>query len=101
MKANVAGVKRMAGTSAKSGNAYDMCNLTLLVPVEQVNNPKMQVNGAGFATMEMPLEVEALPAFMNIKYPATLDLETDVRPRAGKPETVVVGIKSAPAAKAA
>jgi hypothetical protein len=104
MKATVAGVKRMAGTAKASGNAYDMCNLTCLVPVEQVNNPKMQVNGAGFTAMEMPVDVEALPVFMKLKYPLVLDLETDVRLRSGRPETVVVGIKeqaTAPVAKAA
>jgi len=94
MKANVCGVKRMAGTAKSSGNAYDMCNVTLLVPIEIVNNAKMQINGAGFSVMEMPLAVESLPLFMNQKFPVTLDLETDVRLRAGKPETVVVGIKS-------
>lgn len=95
MKANVCGVRRMAGTAKQSGNAYDMCTVTLLVPVENVNNSKMQINGAGFSTMEMPLLVEALPQFMNLKFPVTLELETDVRPRAGKPETVVSGIKPA------
>ena len=92
MKANVCGVKRMSGTAKSSGNAYDMCNITLLVPVEQVNNAKMQINGAGFSVMEMPLDVEALPLFMNLKFPATLELVTDVRIRAGKPETIVAGI---------
>lgn len=95
MKALVCGVRRMAGIAKSSGNAYDMCNITLLVPVEIVNNAKMQINGAGFSVMEMPLAVESLPAFMNLKFPCQLDLETDVALRAGKPETVVVGVKAA------
>lgn len=92
MRANVCGVKRMAGTAKGSGNAYEMCNISILVPVEIVNTAKMQVNGAGYAPMEIPLDVAALPQFMNLKFPTTVDLVTDVRPRAGKMETVVVGI---------
>lgn len=99
MKANVCGVKRMAGTAKSSGNAYEMCNIAVLVPVEQVNNPKMQINGAGFGVMEIPLAVESLPAFMNQKYPVQMTLQTEVRMRAGKPETIVVGFE--PVAKAA
>lgn len=99
MKANVCGVRRMAGTAKSSGNAYDMCNISLLVPVEQVNNAKMQINGAGFTVMEVPLAPEAMPVFMNQKYPVQVNLVTEVRLRAGKPETVVVGIE--PGQKAA
>lgn len=91
MKANVCGVKRMAGTAKGSGNAYEMVTVSVLVPVEQVNGKTMQINGAGFGVMEVPLAVEALPQFMNQKYPVTMNLLTDVRLRAGKPETVVVG----------
>lgn len=99
MKANVCGVKRMAGTAKSSGNAYEMCNVSVMVPVEQVNNPKMQINGAGFGVMEIPLAVEALPQFMQQKYPVQMTLLTEVRMRGGKPETIVVGFE--PASKAA
>lgn len=98
MKANVCGVKRMAGTAKGSGNAYEMCNISVLVAVEQVNNPKMQINGAGFDTMELPLDVAALPQFMNLKYPMQMTLLTDVRMRAGKPQTVVTGFEPVKAA---
>ena len=93
MKANVVGVKRMAGTAKSSGNAYDMCSIRVLTPIETVNNPKMQINGAGFDVMEIPLTVDALPKFMNQKYPVQMDLVTEVRLRAGKPETVVSGFE--------
>lgn len=98
MKANVCGVKRMAGTAKGSGNAYEMCNISVLVPVEQVKNQKMQINGAGFGVMEIPLAVEALPAFMNQKYPVQMTLITDVRQRAGKAETVITGFEPLKAA---
>jgi hypothetical protein len=98
MKATVCGVKRMSGTAKQSGNAYDMCNITLLVPIEQVNNAKMQINGAGFSTMEMPLEIEGLTAFMSLKFPLVLDLLTDVRIRSGRAETTVIGFQPVKAA---
>jgi len=93
MKAYVCGVKRMAGTAKSTGNAYEMCNISVMTPVEQVNNPKMQINGAGFAIMEIPLDVVALPQFMNLKYPVQMVLVTDVRMRSGKAETVVTGFE--------
>lgn len=95
MKANVVGVRRMAGTAKTSGNAYDMCNITLLVPVEVVNTPKMQINGAGFGVMELPLDPASLPQFMNLKFPASVELVTEPRPRGGKVETVVTGLAKA------
>jgi hypothetical protein len=94
MKANVCGVKRMSGTAKSSGAAYDMCNIAVLVPVEIINNQKMQINGAGFSVMEIPLAPEALPTFMGQKYPVQMQLQTEVRPRAGKLETVVIGFET-------
>lgn len=98
MKANVVGVKRMAGTAKGSGNQYDMCNISVLMPIEQVNNQKMQINGAGFSVMEIPLAVESLPQFMGLKYPVQVQLSTEVRMRSGKPETVVTGFEQLPKA---
>lgn len=95
MKMTVAGVQRIAGTAKASGNAYDMCTLIGLVPVEIVNNPKMQINGAGLKPMEIPLDVDALPQFMQLKFPLSLDLHIEPRPRSGKVESVVVGILKA------
>lgn len=98
MKANVCGVRRMAGTAKSSGNDYEMCNVAVLVPVEQVNTKTMQINGAGYGVMEIPLAVEALPQFMNQKFPSQMTLVTEVRIRAGKPETIVTGVEAAKAA---
>jgi hypothetical protein len=97
MKMNVCGVQRIAGTS-KAGSAFDMCELLALVPVEAVNG-KVNITGAGYKVMNIALDPEALPQFMNTKFPATLDLTTDVRPERGELKTVITGI--AAAAKAA
>jgi hypothetical protein len=100
VKIYVAGVERLTGTS-KGGSAFDMCNLHCLVPVEAVNNAKIVIQGAGLKPMDIPLANEALPVFLPLasKFPCWLDLTTEVRPRSGKLETVVVGLE--PSAKAA
>lgn len=91
MKMNVCGVQRMAGTS-KAGSAFDMCQLMALIPIEQSNSGKIQVNGAGLKVMELPLDPAAMTQFMGLKFPLALDLEMEPRPRNGRVETVVVGI---------
>lgn len=96
MKILVAGVQRIAGTS-KTGSAFDMCNVSCLVPVEAVNNGKISVSGAGYKLMEIPADAAILSQFQGIKFPCILDLETEPRPRNGKVETVVCGLAVAPA----
>lgn len=93
MKLHVLGVKRISGTSSKTGNEFDMCNLVGIVPVQTGGGKSTRVEGYGFETAEVPLEPEALPQFAGIKFPAQLDLETDSRPYMGKLETVVTGIR--------
>jgi hypothetical protein len=99
MKMLVAGVQRIAGTS-KTGSAFDMCNVTCLVPVEAMNNGKITISGTGFKIMEVPLDAGAMAQFSGVKFPVVLDLDTEPRPRNGKVETVVTGI-NASLAKAA
>jgi len=96
MKMLVAGVKRIAGTSKKTGNDYDMPRLFGLVPVEKVKNAGMEITGYGMEQSEMNLDPEALESFKQYegRFPLMLDLETDVMPRFGKFESVVVGVKS-------
>lgn len=104
MKMKVAGVQRIAGTSKSSGAQFDMCNLLILVPVENVNNAKLQINGTGFMVREMPCAKEALVKFMQIPvdaFPVDLEIETEARPAMKGFETVVVGFKAPAALKAA
>lgn len=91
MKILVAGVQRIAGIAKASGSPFDMCNLLALTPIEIVNG-KTQINGAGFKQMEIPLDPQCLPLFMNQKFPVLLDIETEARPRMGKFEVTVIGI---------
>lgn len=92
MKMTVSGVQRIAGTAKATGAAFDMCQLLALVPIETSNGGKVQVNGAGLRAMELPLDPAALPQFMSLKFPCTIELLTEPRPQRGKLETVVTGI---------
>lgn len=101
MKLLCGGVQRIQGVSKASGAPFDMCNLLALVPVEQINNSKVQIVGSGHKQMEMPLDPAVLNEFLPLfgKGPVWIDLATEPRPRNGKFETTVVGILAA--AKAA
>jgi hypothetical protein len=100
MKIFVAGVERIAGTAKASGQPFDMCNLHALVPVEPTSGGKLTIQGSGFKAMDIALAIEALPQFLPMasKMPCWLDIETETRPRAGKFETVVVGLSPVPKA---
>ena len=96
MKAMLIGVVRRRGKAKASGNDYDMCNATILTPVEVRNSASMVVEGAGFETMEMPVDPVALPQFLQLpKYPVQVELVTEARPRMGKVETVITGLLKA------
>jgi len=92
MKLNVLGVKRISGTSTKTGNEFDMCNLLAAVPIQVGGGKSVSIQGFGFEVAELPLEPSALALFSSIKFPVVLDLETDSRPYMGKLETFVTGI---------
>lgn len=92
MKVNVLGVKRIHGTSGKTGNAYDICNVLCIVPIELTDSKNMKLEGYGFDSVELALDPKAIPLFSDVKFPSVLDLETDSRSFMGKLETFVIGI---------
>lgn len=101
MKLNVIGVKRIKGTSSKTGNEFDMCRLFALVPITPAGG-KTLIQGFGFELAEMELDPAALQSFRQIGFPVELELTTDTRPFMGKLETVITGFVSpAPALKSA
>lgn len=97
MKLNVIGVKRIKGTSTKTGNAFDMCRLFALVPITPQGG-KTLIQGHGFELAEMELDPNSLPNFSRLSFPVELELSTDTRPFMGKLETVVTGFVPAAAA---
>ena len=90
MKILVAGVRRMAGTS-KAGSLFDMTTLSVLTPVERQSG-KINIDGAGYSVMELPVDVAVLAQFMGLKYPANYDVVIEPRPRSGRLESTVVGL---------
>lgn len=104
MKAHVIGVSRINGTSNKSGKLkdYDMGKLVCLQPIESKGKEDKEAGtcfayaGYGYETMEVDLDVAAIPQFKDVRFPAVLDLVMDQRPMFGKLGTVCSGlIKSA------
>lgn len=93
MKIHAAGVQRIQGTS-KKGSPFDMCNLITLVPVEPVVSEKISITGHGYKVVELAVDPLALPQFAGMKFPSTIDVELEPRPRMGKYETTVVGVKA-------
>jgi hypothetical protein len=103
MKLNVLGVKRIHGTSSKSGNDFDMCNVFGIVPVQTGGGKSTKVEGYGLEVAELPLDPACMDQFKQWegKYPLQLDLETDSRPYMGKLETFVIGVKEVAKVRAA
>lgn len=98
MEVLVIGAVRMDGVGKESGNAFDFGKLFYLLPVEPVTKEKFRVQGFGYEVAEMELAVEALPKFAQVRFPARLNLETDVVPQRRGVKTVVVGFAAEPVA---
>jgi hypothetical protein len=94
MKVFISGVERVKGTS-KAGNAFDMCNMNTLVPTENVNNAKVNIQGHGLKSMQMNLDPAILDQFSALKFPCLVDVVCEPRPFMGKYETTVVGLAKA------
>ncbi len=92
MQAIVAGISRMKGIAKKTGKPYDICNINTLVAVENVQNEAFSKTGHGYEIVQIGATAECVAQFANIKFPATLDLITDMTQFAGRLVPVVVGI---------
>lgn len=98
MKVLVYGAMFMRGKSKKTGNAYEMNRAYVAGEITTKQTDDYDRRGYGCE----PTTIECDPAsekfFNGVKFPAILDLETDMRPVGGKLVPVVVGIKQASAA---
>lgn len=99
MKILVSGVERIVGTS-KTGSPFDMCNLHVLVPVENMAGGKVTIQGHGYKNMDIACDASVLPMFVGMfqRGPVVLDVITEARPNRGKMETCVVGVTAIPKA---
>lgn len=97
MKATVIGVKRVAGKSKNSGNQFDMPRALLLSPIRPMVKAELVIEGYGYEINEIAIDWDLAQRFSQCRFPAQLDLETDVQPVMGKFEPVVVDFKELPA----
>lgn len=93
MKMMAMGVSRIYGKAKKTGNDYDMPRLFGMTPINPRKTENMTVEGYGFEPAEIDLDATAIHAFKDVKFPALLDLETDVIAAFGEFKTVVVGVR--------
>lgn len=88
------GVSRRSGTSKKTGNPYDMCQLSFAVPIQPVNSANMQLQGYGFEAKEIDVQPEAMEQFYDIPSFHQVDVIIEPKPTNFN-QTWVVGIKPA------
>jgi len=93
MQAMVTGVSRMKGVGKSSKQPYDIAKLFVLQPVKPVSRENMELSGFGFETAEISMRPDALTQFEGVKFPANLDLVTDMEARGGVLLPIVVGVK--------
>lgn len=94
MKALVSGVRVMSGVGQKSGQPYNFGTAFILNQISPVQREHMTMQGYGFEVGEIALSPEALQHFQGQKFPAILDLNTDMELRGGNMVPIVVGINS-------
>lgn len=98
MKMRYLSAIRRQGNSKASGAAYDMCTVTVAVPVKQGIFGKdpaksMTVSGHGLDTAEISLQSSCLGLFADVPAFTVLDFETDQEFVFGKLETIIIGFK--------
>lgn len=93
MKVQVLGIKSISGHSKEKGNPFSICNLLVVLPIENLNNANVQITGYGFETSEMTVLPEAFPQFRELKFPCMVELSLTVANYRGKIDTVVSGFR--------
>lgn len=96
MQAIAVGLSKMTGTSAKTGNPYEMLRMTILVPNKSAASAKFNKFGMGYEPMDLPVSEAGFAKLGAITFPCQIDLVMDHQPRAGKVEAVVGGFNGTP-----
>lgn len=92
MQVTVLGVRRMQGVGKTSKQPYDMATLLVMQPIRPFSKEGLNISGYGYEPSEVSLKSDALDQFSGFKFPALLDVETDMENRGGKLQPVVVGL---------
>lgn len=93
MQVTIIGVSRMRGVGKQSKQPYDMARLFVMSPIRGFSKEGLDISGFGYEVAELPLAANVLGDFANLKYPATVDLLTDMELRGGKLVSVCTGLK--------
>lgn len=85
---------------SKTQQPFDMCNLHVLVPVENTAGGKVTIQGHGYKNMDIACDAAIVAQFAGLfqRGPVILDVVTEARPNRGKMETCVVGVQAIKAA---
>ena len=81
MKAIFLSATRRFGKSSKTGNDYDMCMISIAVPVENVTTANMTFQGFGFEAKEIDLNPLVMAQFANVKPFTEVDLVIEPTPK--------------------
>lgn len=92
MQVTVLGVRRMQGVGKASKQPYDMAALLVMQPIRPFSKEGLNISGYGFEPSEVSLKTDALEQFAGLKFPVTLDVETDMENRGGKLQAIVTGL---------
>lgn len=95
MRVHAIGVKRMSGIGKESGRAFDFSQLEILRPLEVVASEKFTLQGYGYETTKLDLANDALPKFVDVRFPAVLDLVVSTEPGRQGLRSVVTGFTRA------
>lgn len=103
MRVKARGAYHMTGTSKKSGNAYDMCNLVIETAQETTANANMKRVGLGLDQKELELTPECFERMqrMNLSYPCDLDLTVGAKVGFRGLQSVIEDVKPVKLAAAA
>ena len=81
MKVIVFNAQRANGISAKNGNSYDICTVTIGTQVQGVSRTDRTVVGYGYQASEIGLDSAALSQFAKHQFPCELNLVIEPDPR--------------------
>lgn len=91
----------MVGTSKKTGAAYQMRRLLVGSPVGPAVKESFRRRATGVEATELECDDQAVEQALLLSLPCFCDIDTDMRPIAGRLAPVAVGVRAVAHAKAA
>lgn len=94
MRVMVFGAMHMTGKSAKTGAVYDMSRIYVASDLLSKTTDAYKRTASGYEAAEVECEPQVVEQFIAVqqRFPAVLDLVTDMRMQGGKLVPVVTGV---------